>query len=60
MNWRQEPLTEKQKELIEKMQEFSYFPIPRRLVNALQDLQVKQKEKQVTTLNDMDSKHMKM
>lgn len=29
MNWRQDPLTEKQKELIEKMQEFSYFPIPR-------------------------------
>lgn len=29
MNWRQEPLTEKQKELIEEMQEFSCFPIPR-------------------------------
>lgn len=29
MNWRLEPLTKKQKELIEAMQDFSCFPIPR-------------------------------
>ena len=28
MSWRDKPITEKQKECIAEMQEFSYYPIP--------------------------------
>ncbi len=27
-DWRNDPITEKQKECIEEMQEFSYYPLP--------------------------------
>ena len=28
MNWRKEPITDKQRKLIEEMQEFSCYPLP--------------------------------
>ena len=28
-DWRNDPITQKQKDLIEEMQEFSYYPLPK-------------------------------